>query len=99
VNTSRGPLVDENAVAEALAEGNIASAGLDVYASEPLPPESPLLKLDNVVLSDHAGWYSEESVAELKTKAAQNVLAVLKGDKPIYPVNQPASSCQQSPSD
>ena len=90
VNTSRGPLVDENAVAEALAEGKIASAGLDVFASEPLPPESPLLKLANVVLSDHAGWYSEESVAELKTKAAQNVLAVLKGDKPIYPVNHPA---------
>lgn len=92
VNTSRGPLVDENAVAEALAEGKIASAGLDVFASEPLPSESPLLKLANVVLSDHAGWYSEESVAELKTKAAQNVLAVLKGDKPIYPVNHPASS-------
>jgi D-3-phosphoglycerate dehydrogenase len=92
VNTSRGPLVDENAVAEALAGGKIASAGLDVFASEPLSPDSPLLKLANVVLSDHAGWYSEESVAELKTKAAQNVLAVLKGGKPIYPVNHPASS-------
>jgi D-3-phosphoglycerate dehydrogenase len=79
-------------VAEALAEGKIAAAGLDVFQTEPLPPDSPLLKLDNVVLSDHAGWYSEESVAELRTKAAQNVLAVLKGGKPVYPVNHPASS-------
>jgi D-3-phosphoglycerate dehydrogenase len=92
VNTSRGPLVVEQAVAEALAKGKIAAAGLDVFEVEPLPADSPLRKLDNVILSDHAGWYSEESVAELKTKAAQNVLAVLKGDKPIYPVNHPASS-------
>jgi D-3-phosphoglycerate dehydrogenase len=92
VNTSRGPLLDEKAVAEALGSGKIAAAGLDVFKSEPLPPDSPLLKLDNATLSDHAGWYSEESVAELKTKAAQNVLAVLKGGKPVYPVNHPASS-------
>jgi len=92
VNTSRGPLLEEQAVADALAGGKIAAAGLDVFETEPLPPDSPLLKLDNAVLSDHAGWYSEESVAELKTKAARNVLAVLKGDKPVYPVNHPASS-------
>jgi D-3-phosphoglycerate dehydrogenase len=92
VNTSRGPILEEQAVADALAAGRIAAAGLDVFESEPLPPGSPLLKLDNAVLSDHAGWYSEESLAELKTKAAKNVLAVLKGEKPPYPVNQPASS-------
>jgi len=92
VNTSRGPLLVEKAVADALAGGKIAAAGLDVFESEPLPPDSPLLKLDNTILSDHAGWYSEESVAELKTKAARNVLVVLQGGKPIYPVNYPASS-------
>ena len=48
---------------------------------------SPLRKLENVVLSDHAGWYSEESVPELKTKAARNVAAVLAGGRPAYPVN------------
>jgi D-3-phosphoglycerate dehydrogenase len=89
VNTSRGPLLEQKAVAQALADGKIAAAGLDVFEAEPLPADSPLRQLDNVILSDHAGWYSEESVAELKTKAAQNVLAVLKGDKPIYPVNHP----------
>ena len=90
VNTSRGPLIEEKAVAEALADGKITAAGLDVFETEPLPADSPLRQLDNVILSDHAGWYSEESVAELKTKAAQNVLEVLKGGKPIYPVNHPA---------
>jgi len=90
VNTSRGPLLEEKAVAEALANGKIAAAGLDVFEAEPLPAESPLRQLDNVILSDHAGWYSEESVTELKTKAAQNVLAVLNGGKPIYPVNHPS---------
>ncbi len=91
VNTSRGPLLEEKAVAEALADGKIAAAGLDVFETEPLPADSPLRQLDNVILSDHAGWYSEESVAELKTKAAQNVLEVLKGGKPIYPVNHPTT--------
>jgi len=87
VNTSRGPVVDEKAVAAALAERRIAAAGLDVFETEPLTADSPLAKLENVVLSDHAGWYSEESVPELKTKAARNVAAVLAGGKPAYPVN------------
>lgn len=88
VNTSRGPLVDEQALAEALAAGRLAGAGLDVFEKEPLPADSPLRRLDNVILSDHTGWYSEESIVELKTKAARNVLEVLKGGKPVYPVNQ-----------
>jgi D-3-phosphoglycerate dehydrogenase len=92
INTSRGPLVEEKAVAEALASGQIAAAGLDVFEEEPLPPDSPLLQLNNAILSDHAGWYSEESQAELKTKAARNVAAVLNGGDPVYPVNHPASN-------
>ena len=50
---------------------------LDVFESEPLPVNSALKQLENVALSDHTGWYSEESMVELKTKAAQNVAAVL----------------------
>ena len=87
VNTSRGPVVDEKALAAALAARRIAGAGLDVFETEPLDAASPLRKLENVVLSDHAGWYSEESVPELKTKAARNVAAVLAGGRPAYPVN------------
>jgi D-3-phosphoglycerate dehydrogenase len=88
VNTSRGPVVREAALVEALRAGRLAYAGLDVFEREPLPADSPLLALSQVVLSDHAGYYSEESLVELKTKVAQNVVAVLKGGRPIYPVNR-----------
>ena len=87
INCSRGPVVDEQALAEALVSGHIGGAGLDVFETEPLPVHSALRSLDNVVLSDHAGWYSEESVVELKRKAARNVAAVLGGGTPLYPVN------------
>jgi D-3-phosphoglycerate dehydrogenase len=87
VNTSRGSVLDEQAVAEALRDGQLAGAGLDVFEEEPLPRGSLLRTLDNVIFTDHAGWYSEESVVELKTKAAQNVAAVLAGGAPVYPVN------------
>lgn len=88
VNTSRGPVLNEADVAEALKAGIITGAGLDVFETEPVSLDSPLLKLDNVVLSDHTGWYSEESKKELKTKAALNIVSVLKGGKPIYPINE-----------
>jgi len=90
VNTSRGALIDEKALAEWLTQNPGACAGLDVFEQEPLPKDSPLLKLDNIILSDHAGFYSEESLVELKTKAAKNVAEVLKGNKPLYPVNNPS---------
>jgi D-3-phosphoglycerate dehydrogenase / 2-oxoglutarate reductase len=89
LNTSRGAVVDEGALAEALAVGRLAGAGLDVFEREPLPPDSPLIGLGSVVLSDHAAWYSEESVVELKTKAARNVAAVLCGRVPAYALNMP----------
>ena len=87
INTSRGGVLDGQAVIDALVNGAINGAGLDVFETEPLPADSPLRKLDNVTLSDHTGWYSEESKTELKTKAALNILAVLKRGKPVYPVN------------
>jgi D-3-phosphoglycerate dehydrogenase / 2-oxoglutarate reductase len=87
VNTSRGPVLDEAAVTDALRDGQLSAAGLDVFEVEPLPADSPLRTLPNVILTDHASWYSEESERELKTKAAQNVAAVLAGGAPVYPVN------------
>jgi D-3-phosphoglycerate dehydrogenase / 2-oxoglutarate reductase len=87
VNTARGPVIDEKAVAEALRDGRLGGAGLDVFEEEPLPRDSLLRKLDNVIFTDHAGWYSEESVVELKTKAARNAASVLAGGRPLYPVN------------
>jgi D-3-phosphoglycerate dehydrogenase len=88
INTSRGPLINEAALAKALQEKKIGFAGLDVFESEPLQKDSPLKKLDNVILTDHAGWYTEESLVELKTKAAMNIAEVFRSGKPIYPVNQ-----------
>jgi D-3-phosphoglycerate dehydrogenase len=87
INTSRGPVVDEGALAGALESGRIAGAGLDVFQKEPLPEDSPLKGLDTVILSDHASWYSVESEKELKTKAARNVARVLEGGEPVYSVN------------
>ncbi len=87
INTSRGSVIDERALIEALEMGRVGYACLDVFETEPLPEDHPLKSLDNVILTDHTGYYSEESLVELKTKAARNVLEVLKGNKPIYSVN------------
>ncbi|MCZ7566764.1 MAG: C-terminal binding protein [Burkholderiales bacterium] len=88
VNTARGALVDEAALVEALRAGRILGAGLDVYEHEPPRPGHRLFELDNVVLSDHTGWYSEESVAELQTKAAEEVARVLRGEAPRHWLNR-----------
>ncbi|MFS0824500.1 C-terminal binding protein [Bacillus sp. 1P02SD] len=88
INTSRGPVIDEQALIRALQEGKIAGAGLDVIEQEPIDPTSPLLKMDNVILTPHVAWYSEESQVELKRKTAQNVADVLLGNNPTYLVNQ-----------
>jgi D-3-phosphoglycerate dehydrogenase len=87
VNTSRGAVIDEDALINALREGKINSAGLDVHVNEPMNADNPLLKIENCVLTDHVGWYSEESMSELKRKVAQNVKDVLLGGEPNYPVN------------
>lgn len=87
INTSRGAIIDEPALIAALTKGQINSAGLDVHAKEPLDKDSPLMKIKNCVLTDHAGWYSEESMSELKTKAAWNIKDALRGKKPKYAVN------------
>lgn len=87
VNTARGPLLDTEALAQALDAGQIGGAALDVVPLEPLPPDSPLLGRDNVILTPHTAFYSEESLLDLQVKAAQDVAAVLSGGKPKYPLN------------
>ncbi|MCX7023544.1 MAG: C-terminal binding protein [Spirochaetes bacterium] len=78
VNVARGALVDENALADALESGRLDAAGLDVFATEPLPPGSRLRSCPNVVLTPHAAWYSPSSVAELKRRTALNALDYLR---------------------
>jgi len=87
INTSRGGIVDEQALAEALNAGRIGGAALDVLSVEPPPLDHPLRKLPNVILTPHFAFYSRESVIELQTKAAEEVARALKGDPPRSPVN------------
>jgi glyoxylate reductase len=85
VNTSRGPIVDEGALADALAQGRIFAAGLDVYEEEP-EVHPRLLELENVVLAPHIGSASIETRDKMATLAAENISAVLRGEKPKTPV-------------
>lgn len=87
VNTSRGAIVHTEALIDALRSGRIGGAGLDVFEVEPLPADSPLMALDNVILTPHAGWYSEESYGELKRRVTENVADACAGIRPRNVVN------------
>lgn len=86
VNTSRGPVVREPDLIEALREKRIFAAGLDVFETEPLPQDSPLLELDNVVLLPHIASASIATRTEMAVMAANNLVQVLYGDEPLNPV-------------
>ena len=90
INTSRGPVVDEAALVRALRERRLAGAALDVLETEPPPPGHPLLGLPGVILTPHVAWYSEESEAELRRRAAESVRVVLEGRIPRHVVNPEA---------
>jgi D-3-phosphoglycerate dehydrogenase len=84
VNTSRGELVDEQALAAALDSGNLSGAALDVFSSEPLDARSPLRGRPNVLLTPHMAFFSEQSIRELQQTAADDVVRVLSGETPRH---------------
>jgi len=79
VNTARGAIVDETALIKVLKGRAIAGAALDVYAEEPLPPGSPLLDFDNVVLTPHMGWPTDQGYEEFAQNAVENILSYMEG--------------------
>jgi len=95
INTARGPIVSDEALYRALSERWIAGAGLDDIEEEPAKqadwtPENPLFRLDNVIITPHAAYYSEESIRTVREFAANEVVRVLRGQRPLSPVNDAA---------
>src|SRR5215472_16398662 len=101
VNTARGPIVNDRALYQALKEGWIAGAGLDDIEEEPAKvrdwkPTNPLFSLDNVIITPHAAYYSEEAIHTVRDFAAQEVVRVLTGQPPLSPVNAAQLAMVQS---
>lgn len=88
INTSRGAVVNEADLIEALDTGQIAGAALDVLAKEPPERDNPLLEMDNVIVTPHAAFYSDDSISELETTAATQVAQALSGQMPSNVVNK-----------
>jgi len=82
VNTSRGEIIDENALLEMVSEGKIAGCALDVYSKEPLPIESPWRKLENVILTPHIGASTREALRKGSTTVIEDIVSILKGKQP-----------------
>lgn len=87
VNTCRGGVVDTDALVRALESQEIYAAGLDVFEQEPLPPEHPLNKIENVVLTPHAAWYSEQAFHDMKYGAAENAILFSRDNAVRHVVN------------
>ena len=89
VNTSRGPIIDEDALGDALRGGRLAAAGLDVFAVEPVPADNPLLGLDNVVLTPHVTWYTVDTMHRYLAEAVDNCRRIRDGQDLRNVVNSP----------
>ena len=88
INTARGPIVQHDALVNALAEGRIRGAGIDVFPEEPPPADDPLFRLDNVILAPHAVAWTEELMRDNTVETCQNLLTVARGEVPQAVVNR-----------
>lgn len=86
VNTSRGAIVDGEAVAAALSAGHLGGAGLDVFETQPLPADHPLHACETAVLTPHSAAYTEESLADVRKRPLADALRVLRAERPLHPV-------------
>ena len=92
VNTSRGAVIDNDAVAAALCAGELWGAGIDVFEHEPVSPDAPIMHAPHTVLTSHAAYWSEESAVELRRRCTQNAIDVVLGRTPEACVNPEALS-------
>ena len=90
INTARGDIIDEAALIDALKQGEIAGAGLDVFEHEPVSQDSPLLHMPNVIATPHSAWYTEDSIKALQRSVGEEVARVLNGNAPLHPCNMAA---------
>lgn len=90
INTARGAVINEKELAKALEEGEIAGAGLDVLETDGVEADNPLLAMDNVIITPHAGWYSEESIIRRRIQTVESVIKVLQGGQPDSLINKDA---------
>ena len=90
VNTSRGAVIDNDAVAAALCAGELWGAGIDVFEHEPVSPDAPIMHAPHTVLTSHAAYWSEESAVELRRRCTQNAIDVVLGRTPEACVNPEA---------
>lgn len=90
INNSRGPIVDEEALIDALKGNKIAGAGIDVFAQEPPVKDNPLFKLDNVVLTPHSAANTKNAMVGM-AMVAEDIIRILEGKQPKYPANNPKS--------
>ena len=87
INTSRGPVVDEQALARALQEKRLAGAALDVWEEEPIAADNPILRMDNVIATPHAAYFSSAAVGQVPRRCGEEAARVLTGQRPLNVVN------------
>lgn len=88
INVARGPIIDERALVKALSEQRIAGAAIDVLEKEPPDPSSPLLKMENVIITSHMAGLSKEALERIQMTVAEEAVRILKGETPRYLVNK-----------
>jgi len=87
INTSRGPVVDERALIRALQDKRLAGVALDVWEQEPVAADNPILKMDNVIATPHAAYFSSPAVAQVPRRCGEEAARILTGQRPLNVVN------------
>ncbi len=91
INTARGEIVDIDALVDAVRNGVIAGAGIDVLPVEPPPPDLPILHEPRIIVTPHIAWASNEAAVDMRRRGAEDVVRVLRGERPRTPINEVVS--------